>query len=99
MRTNFKDRNGDVHSFECGPEDRQVVYLPSGAHNKLESIGDRTLELLSFKENGGSVGGRLDMLAGNPDNHFDRDSVTHGLDFGPRRGRVFEEQEAAVEEW
>lgn len=100
-RTNYKDRDGEVHSYESDAADEQLVYLPAGAHNELESVGDETLRLLSFKEGGGTVNGRLEHLVGDPSGHYDPkgDRPGPGLDIVPTRGHVFDKQNDAVEEY
>jgi mannose-6-phosphate isomerase-like protein (cupin superfamily) len=101
LRTNYKDNDGEKHSIEVSAEDQKLVYLPAGAHNQLESIGDETLRVLSIKENGGTVRGRLEHYVGDTDKHYDPKaiSVEAGIDLDPRRGEVFEKQDGAVEEW
>lgn len=78
-----------------------MIYLPAGAHNQIESIGDETLRLLSFKEGGGEINGRLEHLFGDPADHYDPDdnALSPGLDIVPTRGHVFDKQDDAVEEY
>lgn len=101
VRANYKDNDGEVHSYEADAEDEQLIYLPAGAHNQIESIGDETLRLLSFKEGGGEINGRLEHLFGDPADHYDPDdnALSPGLDIVPTRGHVFDKQDDAVEEY
>jgi len=100
VRVNYKDNEGEVHSYESNAADEQLVYLPAGAHNQIESVGDETLRLLSFKEGGGEINGRLEHLFGDLSDHYSPDdTVTPGLDIVPTRGHVFDKQDGAVEEY
>jgi mannose-6-phosphate isomerase-like protein (cupin superfamily) len=99
LKVYFKDNDEEIHTLRFKEGDEKLVYHSPGAHNQLESVGDEQLKLLNIKLDGGSVRGRLDQIAGNPEKHFDRDAVTHGLDIDTRRAHVFEIQDDAVEEW
>lgn len=100
MKSSYKDNQGEVHSTEAAADDGTLVYLPPGAHNRLENTGESTLKILSFKEGGGTVRGRLEHYVGKPDQHYDPKTLPGaGLDLLPRRGHVFNRQEDAVDEW
>lgn len=42
IRWHYLDNDGDEQYIEAGP--REVVYLPAGAENKIEVVGDEELE-------------------------------------------------------
>lgn len=101
LKTNYKDNDGERHSVTASADDEQLVYLPAGAHNQLENVGDEELRFLSFKDMGGTVRGRLDHYVGDTDKHYDpkEDVTTPGVDILPRRGKVLEMDKEATEEW
>lgn len=101
LRTNYKDENGEQHTVEASADDERLIFLPAGAHNQLESVGDSTLRFLSMKDMGGTVRGRLEHYVGDQSEHYDpkNDLKTPGLDILPRRGHVFEKDDEATEEW
>lgn len=99
--TKFKDNDGEVHSVEASGEDEELVYIPAGAHNEQENVGDETARFLSFKSHGGTVNGRIEHLVGDPDEHYDPDTDKQppALDLLPRRGHIFNLDEDTVTEW
>lgn len=100
FRTKFKDNDGEVHSIDGSPEEDKLIYLPAGAHNQLENPTDDPVELLSFKEGGGAVVGRLEQILGDTGKHYDPKAIpAAGLEFLPRHGEILDMQEDAVEEW
>jgi mannose-6-phosphate isomerase-like protein (cupin superfamily) len=102
LEVSYKDNDGEVHSIVRSAEDEDYIYHSPGAHNRLENVGDETARVLNIKLGGGSVDGRLDLIAGDPDKHFDRaaiDKQARGLDIDTRRAHVFGKQDDAVEEW
>ena len=101
VRANYKDNEGEVHSYEADAADEQLIYLPAGAYNQIESIGDETLRFLSFKEGGGEINGRLEHLFGDTSQHYDpeENNLSPGLDIIPTRGHIFDKQENAIEKY
>jgi hypothetical protein len=99
-KIHYKDNQGKTHSIVQDAEEEQLVYQPAGAHNRVEVI--EPTRGFDIKLGGGSVMGRLDLIAGNPDEHFDRKSFEHqgrGLDLDIRRGHVFHMNDDSVREW
>lgn len=101
IRTNYRDNDGERHSYEADAEDEELVYLPAGAHNQIESVGEDPLRFLAVKEGGGTINGRLEHLFDDPSKHYDPDSdpLSPGLDIVPTRGHVFDSQDDALEEY
>ena len=101
MRSNYKDNDGAVHSYEADAADEELVYLPAGAHNQIENVGDEPLRFLSIKEGGGTINGRLEHLFDDASKHYDPDAdpASPALDLVPTRGHIFDKQDGAVEEY
>lgn len=101
LKTNYKDNEGRSHSVTASADEQRLVFLPAGAHNQLESVGDSVLRFLSIKDMGGTIRGRLEHFVGDTAEHYDpkADPQTPGLDILPRRGEVFDMDEDATEEW
>lgn len=101
IKVNYKDSKGEPHSYVGKANDEELIFLPAGAHNQIESVGDETLRFLSIKEGGGAVNGRLDHIFGDVDKHYDPnvDPLPAGLDILPTRGKVLEKQDDIVTEY
>jgi hypothetical protein len=57
------------------------------------------MRVLNINLGKGFVRSRLNLIAGDPDKHFDRDSIEHEFDTELRRSDVFDKQGDAFEEW
>ena len=59
-RQYYKDNDGEVHSVEAGPG--ELIYLPNGAHNKVEYLDTPTRSLtIECQE---TWNARMDMVVG-----------------------------------
>lgn len=96
FRVSFKDKDGEIHTAEVSAEDNKLIYLPPGAHNRVESVGDDTLHLLSMKKETRIT--RVDYLVGDADDAYDPWSdPAYGLEIDTMRGKVLQRQDDAVE--
>jgi mannose-6-phosphate isomerase-like protein (cupin superfamily) len=100
LKTNYKDNEGKIHSKLMRAQDKELIYLPAGAHNQLENPSDNISKAFSFKEGGGAIIGRIEHIVGNKQNHYDPKSLpSPGLDILPRKGVVLDSQQTCIEDW
>jgi quercetin dioxygenase-like cupin family protein len=94
VRVSYKDNEGAIHSTEAGPG--EMAYLPAGAHNKIEAIGDDRLELLVVERE--TLIGRVEQLLDDAEGVYDpKNDPTYGLEIDSLRGEVIQRDEDSVE--
>lgn len=87
----FRDNDGAEKRIEAGQG--EMVYLPAGAENKMEVVGDEPLELLSIFPNESIT--RVGQLLGGVD-RVDPEGRSIGLWFDDRRDEVVSKRDEAV---
>ena len=94
VRVNYKDNDGEVCSTEAEPG--EMVYLPAGAHNKIEVIGDTRLRMLVVERE--TLITRVEHLVGEAKGLYDpKNDPEYGLEIDSLRGEVIQQDDEAVE--
>lgn len=92
----YKDEDGEEHSTVIGPG--EVAYLPPGAYNKLEVVGDETHKAFVIEKEVGVP--RVEHLVGDADDVYDPwNDPVWGLWLDTYRGEVWEKDDDAVREF
>lgn len=100
IAVNYRDNAGEVHRTEAGVD--EWVYLPSGAHNKIEFVGGSRGRFLVSET--APTTPRIDHLVGDVDSTYDptEDQLIRtpgcGLELDTLRGDVVQ-RNAGVEEY
>lgn len=93
VAVNYKDNDGEPHRTEAGPE--ELVYLPPGAHNKIELIGDEDVKLMVIEYE--TLITRVEHLVGDSKGIYDpKEDPYYALELDTLRGRVLELDEHCV---
>lgn len=89
----YVDNDGKEHSAEIGPG--EIAFLPPGAHNKLEVVGDETHKAFVIENEAGVP--RIENIIGETKNYYDPwNDPVWGLWYDTYRGKVWEMDENAV---
>jgi mannose-6-phosphate isomerase-like protein (cupin superfamily) len=98
FQVQFKDNDGEIHTSRTSADEEKLVYLPPGAHNRIESVGDEPLRMLSIKKE--TMLPRVEQLLEDDGGAYDPWSdPKYGLEIDTLRGRVLQKQDGAVEEY
>lgn len=95
VRVSYKDNDGEVHSTEA--EQGEMAYLPAGAHNKIEAVGEERLEMLVVERE--TLVGRVEQLLedGSEGVYDPQEDPTYGLEIDSLRGEALHVDEASTE--
>jgi len=92
----YKDNEGETHSVEAGPQ--EIVYLPAGAHNRVEAVGDERVKLYVVERE--TLIPRVEQLVGDAEGIYDpKTDPEFGLQIDSLRGNVIDADEDAVTEY
>ena len=80
----YKDNEGQEKSIEAGPGD--VVYLPGGAENKVEVVGDEPHTHIGVLPR--EPINRIEQLVGEADDVYDPNELVAGLSIDNTRDRI-----------
>lgn len=99
VKVSYVDNDGDEHDVEGGPY--ELIYLPPGAHNQIECVGDEDLHMQVVERE--TLITRVEHLINDntdADDVYDpKNDPKYGLEIDTLRGRVLEMQEGAVESY
>lgn len=97
VRISYKDNDGEEHHVEGGPY--ELIYLPPGAHNQIEAVGDEDLHMQVIERETliTRVEHLIDDDTGVDDVYDPKEDPKYGLEIDTLRGRVLEIQDQAVE--
>lgn len=96
VAVNYKDNDGETHRTETDPG--EIVYLPPGAHNKIELIGDEYVNLMVIEYE--TLITRVEHLVGDSEGLYDpKEDPYYALELDTLRGNVLEMDEDCVERY
>lgn len=96
IKWSYKDNDGEEHSVVFGED--EIAYLPAGAVNQVEVVGDEPADFLFIEKETGVP--RLEHLVGESDSAYDPwEDPVWGLWLDNYRGEVWEIDEDAVKEF
>lgn len=96
IKWSYKDNEGEEHSVEFGAD--ELAYLPPGAHNQVEVVGDEPADFIFIEKETGVP--RLEHLVGDSESTYDPwNDPVWGLWLDTYRGKVWDIDENAVREY
>lgn len=91
-RWDYKDNSGNVKSVEGGPG--EVIYLPAGAENRVEVIGDEHHTHLGFLKRPRVP--RIEHLIGETEGLYDHKKFPAGLVYDDMNDRIVRKDDSAI---
>lgn len=92
VKVSYIDNDGSEHETEA--EAMTMVYLPSGAHNRIEAVGEESLKLLAIERK--TAVSRVEQVIAEVPGVYDEKDASSALNLDTLRGVVHDIDEDVV---